>query len=381
MDREPEPVATATHLRAYYSLLIIAAVGHACLLILTLASQRLHKHGVLINFYLIFMVTLWFDAILCWTQHMEDPHPPKSLQIINAVFRLTGTVMNSSTTLMCVTKFWVSTNIAASTKISKYLHYLDNITLVIFPYAVGIPFLWVYFQEKEHGYSHVHSFAYLGVFLDDRSMVHRTPYYCDSRHEPLNIAATVVALIVMIMVMILAFWLAGILIRLRASQRGLVKVHWSVNLQLTARILLFLFYSLTSITLHCWSLRGYDGVKTSSTLVFASTGLIAFTLFLIQADILAALSHYLGLNKSRDKPGDSDQLEFTHMDRSRRTSLNTLNTFFPHPQTPPPTHVNEKKYSLLDSESANGLYGVQHHSHGPNALTTQPSHTSTPKSK
>ena len=143
MDKEQEPVATTPHLNAYYSLLIIAAVGHLGLLLFTLASQRLHKHGVLINFYLIFAVTLWFDSILCWTHHMHDPDPPKAIQIVNATFRLSGMVMNSATTLMCVVKFWVSTNIAASTKISKHLHFLDNVTLVIFPYAVGMPFLWV----------------------------------------------------------------------------------------------------------------------------------------------------------------------------------------------------------------------------------------------
>lgn len=181
----------------------------------------------------------------------------------------------------------------------------------------------------------------------------------------------------MILVVILAVWLAAILIRLRASQRGLVKIHWSVNLQLTARILLFLFYSLTSVTLHCWSLRGYDGVKTSSTLVFASTGLVAFTLFLIQADILAALGHYLGFSKRRDKLGDATQLEITSTDHNRRSSLNTLQTFFP--QSPPPIHLHDKKYSLLDGESAaNGLQ--VEHSHTHSQSTTYPSYTSTPDS-
>ncbi|TIA87641.1 hypothetical protein E3P99_03043 [Wallemia hederae] len=351
MDKEQEPVATTPHLNAYYSLLIIAAVGHLGLLLFTLASQRLHKHGVLINFYLIFAVTLWFDSILCWTHHMHDPDPPTAIQIVNATFRLSGMVMNSATTLMCVVKFWVSTNIAASTKISKHLHFLDNVTLVIFPYAVGMPFF----------------FAYLGVFLKDRNMVHRTPYYADCRHQPLNIAATIVALIIMIGVVTLAIWLAIILIRLRASQRGLVQIHWTVNLQLTARILLFLFYSLTSITLHVWGLYGTDGVNTSSTLVFASTGLVAFTLFLIQADILAALSHYFGFTR-RDKLGETTNVEFSSTNNSRRASLNTLNTFFP--QSPPPVHKHDKKYSLLDSESVAGAHALAHTAHTPSHTPT-----------
>lgn len=54
----------------------------------------------------------------------------------------------------------------------------------------------------------------------------------------------------MVTVVIVAIWLIYLLYKIRTAQRGLLKTSWPVNIQLTARILLFLFYAFASITLH-----------------------------------------------------------------------------------------------------------------------------------
>lgn len=67
-----------------------------------------------------------------------DPRP-----LANQSNARNSQVVNASTTLMCLVKFWVTTNVALSTPISKYVYYTNSKLLVLFPYLIGTPFLFV----------------------------------------------------------------------------------------------------------------------------------------------------------------------------------------------------------------------------------------------
>ena len=158
-----------------------------------------------------------------------------AIQTINAATRLPGMVMNASTTLMCVVKFWASSNIALSTRVSKYIYHANSKFLVAVPYLFGIPFLVAYIEET----------------VRHPEIVFRTPFYASVRPpSKLIYASTSVSLALMSVVVVMAVWLVSILSRVRATQRGLLKTNWAVNLQLVARLLLFFFYAFTSIALH-----------------------------------------------------------------------------------------------------------------------------------
>lgn len=174
----------------------------------------------------------------------------------------------------------------------------------------------------------------------------------------------------MVFVVILAFWLTGLLVRLRATQRGLVRVKWSVNLQLTARILLFFFYSCTSVTLHVWNLYRFPGYRVSPTLVFASTGLVAFMLFLIQADILAALGHYMGFERKKKLPiqnsSDKDQRCSGIEGPDYQMSLDAI-----FPQLPSPVRKDQHQ-DYAELESLENIYAQSlNHTHTSNNAAHQ----------
>lgn len=85
-------------------------------------------------------------------------------------------------------------------------------------------------------------------------------------------------------------------------------------------------------------------------MVFASTGLVAFTLFLIQADILAALAHYIGLENNKKLPIQ------TSIDKPQRSSAIqrsdyqvSLDPIFP--QLPSPTHRKDHNQDYAELES------------------------------
>ena len=206
--------ASNHHLATYYGLILAGSVGHLILLILTLCSKRVQKNGVLINFYFIFCITLWFDAILCWTGHTTDltEDIPPAIRILNASIRVSGMVMNATSSFMVVLRIWSSVNVAASTSIAPYMEFIDSPTLVIIPWLFGIPFL----------------IAHLVVSIKNPDVVIRTPYFCAILNHQLNLASVWTSTFVMFFLLVLALWTAVVLIRLRMSV-SLFFYHIKIN--------------------------------------------------------------------------------------------------------------------------------------------------------
>ena len=77
-------------LLVYYVFQLIGAGGHLFLLLLTISSRSIRNNGVVINFYSVFSITLFLDAILLYTGHLTSlTHDiPPSVRIINASVRL-----------------------------------------------------------------------------------------------------------------------------------------------------------------------------------------------------------------------------------------------------------------------------------------------------
>ncbi|TIA90712.1 hypothetical protein E3P81_03597 [Wallemia ichthyophaga] len=318
------PLASKSQLRAYYSLLVTGSALHLFLFIFTLSSRNVKKHAVVLNFYFIFCVTLWMDAVLLWTGHIYDPDPPTGLEITNAVSRLPGMVMNASTTLMVVMKFWVSTNIALSTRVSHYFYWADSRVLVMIPYLLGIPFV----------------IAFLVETITHSSILIRTPLYASIRPpNKLLYASVSVSLVLMVLVLVVAVWLTFLLCRMRAAQRGLLQTSWTVNIQLAARLLLFLFYSFISIALHIKTLAPGTHNEARNEELFGSIGIIAFALFFIQADILEALGMGVRLRRS----------SLPHISQIKTEELSQLHL----PRKPEmcAKGSSDKDYSLIESQS------------------------------
>ena len=68
-----------------------------------------------------------------------------------------------------------------------------------------------------------------------------------------------------------------------------------------------MYYSVTSVVILIQSIFNFQGFESGSTLTFAATGFVAFVIFLIQADVLAAFAILFGLKK----PSPTSQLTST----------------------------------------------------------------------
>ena len=88
MESILEPAETR-YLWVYYIFQLVASAGHLFLALLTIFSRQIAGNGVMLNFYGIFSVTLFFDAILLYTGHIyhKTDSIPSSIRIINASIR------------------------------------------------------------------------------------------------------------------------------------------------------------------------------------------------------------------------------------------------------------------------------------------------------
>lgn len=302
---EPAPI---NYLLAYYIIQLVGSGGHLFLLLLTITSRSIHQNGVIINFYSIFSLTLFLDAILLYTGHLtsltDDISP--SIRIINATVRqvrtlgsnhlsltqhrMTGMLANTCTTLTVVFRLFISVNSALSTPFAKPLSKISNTILISVPWVVSMPFF----------------VAYLAQTIPHPEAVTRTRYFCDYNGSTLVQVTSNLTLALMCLMLLLAVLTAILLIRLRLSQHGLVYVNKSIDIVLGCRILLFGVYSLTTVVILSGTLNhSWSSFSDGATLAFALTGFWAFLLFLIQPDTFDAIMTCFGLRKHRRRPSFS----------------------------------------------------------------------------
>lgn len=352
-------LADDRHLNAYFGIIIagmlaflrqfsfnliylkIGSIGHLILFIITIASKRIQKNIILLQFYALFCIILWFDAILLWTGHKKSSTEdiPTAIRIINSTIRGTGLIMNSCTSLIVTLRIWATVNAAKATSFSQLKDYIDSPIIVLIPWLLGMPFF----------------IAHLVASIQDTNNVIRTPYFCVILNERLNLATALTSTVVMFILMIVAFWTAIIFIRLRVSQIGLVKVRKTIDIQLSSRIILFLYYSITSLVVLLQATIEFQGFKTGPTLTFAATGLVAFVIFLIQADVLKALAIYFNLS---DSPTPTNS-------HSQSRSTNTTDALIPRRKLslsvflPPKARVRDSNINNTVSQSTSKSASTQ----------------------
>ncbi|TIA89378.1 hypothetical protein E3P81_03095 [Wallemia ichthyophaga] len=252
-------IAHERYLNAYYGILVAGSIGHLFLFIATIYSKRIKRNLLLLQFYALFSIILWFDAILFWTghksSHTEDI--PTSIRVINATVRGVGMIMNSSSSLIVTIRIWSTVNTAKATSTFYLKEYIDSPILILVPWLFGIPFF----------------IAHLITSLKNTDLVVRTPYFCVVLNAQLNLATVLTATLIMFFLMIMALWTGVLLFKLRLSQIGLLKFRLSIDIQLISRIFLFLYYSVTSLVILLKSTIKFRGFENGSTLAFAATGL------------------------------------------------------------------------------------------------------------
>ncbi|TIA71020.1 hypothetical protein E3P91_02772 [Wallemia ichthyophaga] len=135
-------IAHERYLNAYYGILVAGSIGHLFLFIATIYSKRIKRNLLLLQFYALFSIILWFDAILFWTghksSHTEDI--PTSIRVINATVRGVGMIMNSSSSLIVTIRIWSTVNTAKATSTFYLKEYIDSPILILVPWLFGIPF-------------------------------------------------------------------------------------------------------------------------------------------------------------------------------------------------------------------------------------------------
>lgn len=112
---------------AYYTVILLGCLLHLLLFILTLTHKVKHRL-ILLNFHLVFSLTLWFDCILLWTGHARDyTHSiPKGIRAVNVAFRLAGMVQNASNSWMIALQMLISLHTFNSTLIGRVLGYINS---------------------------------------------------------------------------------------------------------------------------------------------------------------------------------------------------------------------------------------------------------------
>lgn len=232
-------------------------------------------------------------------------------------------IMNSCSSLIVTVRIWSTVNTAKATSSYYLKEYIDSPIILLIPWLFGIPFF----------------IAHIITSLKNTDDVIRTPYFCVILNAQLNLATVLTSTLIMFFLMIMALWTSVLLIRLRLSQFGLLKFRLSVDIQLISRILLFLYYSITSVVVLLKATIEFQGFKNGPTLTFAATGLVACITFLIQGDVLRVFKGCLSMTQSQPShsythtthhtPSSDPLIPPTQSQSSQRHRKLSLSVFLP----------------------------------------------------
>ncbi|EIM19938.1 hypothetical protein WALSEDRAFT_61266 [Wallemia mellicola CBS 633.66] len=292
--------APSDQLAAYYSLILIGCFLHIVLFFLGLFHRIKNKNMLLLlNFHFLFALTLWFDSILLWTGHAHSftDEIPKGIRAVNVAFRLAGMIQNASSSWMIALQMLISINVVNFSTLGHYTNYISIPMLVGFPWIIGIPFF----------------VSHLYQALEDPENTYRTPFFADQTDTYLTRVSIITTLVLMILLLITVICVGYLLLKLRLSQRNLVKVSWFVHLQLASRVLFFSYYSITVIIVLSLTVN-FNDFEPAKQIVFATSGLAAAIVFLVENENINLMFKILRTIKRRccdedDTTCDSSQTQ------------------------------------------------------------------------